>query len=72
MLAALCPALDDWVVAPPERVHEAFAERDALQRPRDLVERAPATVPARAAGIDERGNLLVELASGEEKCARLG
>jgi BirA family biotin operon repressor/biotin-[acetyl-CoA-carboxylase] ligase len=64
--AAVSAALGDWVDAPDERVLAEFRRRDALAG-RVIgwegagVESATGT----AAGIDERGNLMVQTAGGE-------
>jgi BirA family biotin operon repressor/biotin-[acetyl-CoA-carboxylase] ligase len=67
-LEALRESLGRWVVAEPDTVASAFASRDAL-RGRDVAwEGAGGATGAglgRAAGIDARGNLVVELGSGE-------
>jgi BirA family biotin operon repressor/biotin-[acetyl-CoA-carboxylase] ligase len=67
MLDALCRHLDRWVAAHDE-VLEAFAGRDALRGRRIGWEGAgggTAFGEGVAAGIDERGNLLVETQEGE-------
>jgi BirA family biotin operon repressor/biotin-[acetyl-CoA-carboxylase] ligase len=67
-LAALRESLGRWVVAEPDHVASAFASRDAL-RGREVYwdegGDAGGRMAGRAAGIDERGNLVVELDSGE-------
>lgn len=63
MRVALCRALNGWVVAPDRRVREEFGARDAL-RGREISWSGAGEGSGRAAGIDERGNLVVELASG--------
>jgi BirA family transcriptional regulator, biotin operon repressor / biotin---[acetyl-CoA-carboxylase] ligase len=60
-LQALREALGRWVAAEPDEVASAFASRDAL-RGREVAWQAGA---GKATGIDERGNLVVELESGE-------
>jgi BirA family transcriptional regulator, biotin operon repressor / biotin---[acetyl-CoA-carboxylase] ligase len=66
-LAALNDRLGAWVDAPPGRVLTAFRERDAL-RGRDVAWEGgpPGSETGRggAVGIDEAGNLAVELESG--------
>jgi BirA family transcriptional regulator, biotin operon repressor / biotin---[acetyl-CoA-carboxylase] ligase len=61
-LGALNARLGDWVRAEPEAVIAAFRERDALRGRRISWESGQGT----AAGIDERGNLLADTASGEQ------
>jgi BirA family biotin operon repressor/biotin-[acetyl-CoA-carboxylase] ligase len=66
-LAALNEGLGSWVDAPPGRVLEEFAERDALRGREIRWEGASADTPpgaGRAEGIDELGNLLVETEDG--------
>lgn len=67
-LAALREALGRWLEATPVEVVESFATRDAL-RGRRVGWEAPgadrAAMAGTAAGIDERGNLVVELDDGE-------
>jgi len=67
-LAALRDALGLWTQAEPDEVAEAFAERDAL-RGREVswegAGGASGSGLGRAAGIDARGNLVVETADGE-------
>jgi BirA family transcriptional regulator, biotin operon repressor / biotin---[acetyl-CoA-carboxylase] ligase len=67
-LAALRKSLGRWVAAEPDEVASAFAMRDVL-RGREVAWEgsgdAAGSGLGRAAGIDERGNLVVELASGE-------
>ena len=66
MLATLCQRLERWSFGT-EGVVEAFAARDALAGRAISWEGAGGPTSAgsgRAAGIDERGNLLVELESG--------
>ena len=66
-LAAVNQRLGSWVDAPPERVLEEFAERDALRGREISWEGAGAGVEpgtGRAQGIDDRGNLLVATEDG--------
>ena len=66
-LAAVNERLGLWVDAPPERVLEEFAARDALRGREIRWEGAGADSPSgagRAEGIDERGNLLVATEDG--------
>jgi BirA family biotin operon repressor/biotin-[acetyl-CoA-carboxylase] ligase len=72
VLRELNAALDRWVGAPADRVIVAFAERDALRGRPIAWEGGPDELGRRglAAGIDERGNLLVAGEDGAE--ARLG
>jgi BirA family transcriptional regulator, biotin operon repressor / biotin---[acetyl-CoA-carboxylase] ligase len=60
-LQALRETLARWVAAEPDEVANAFASRDAL-RGREVAWEGGAGT---AAGIDERGNLVVELDAGE-------
>jgi BirA family transcriptional regulator, biotin operon repressor / biotin---[acetyl-CoA-carboxylase] ligase len=63
---AVSAALGDWVEAPEARVLAAFAERDALAG--RAVEWEAGTNDAGrgvAAGVDERGNLVIEADGGE-------
>jgi BirA family transcriptional regulator, biotin operon repressor / biotin---[acetyl-CoA-carboxylase] ligase len=64
--AALDSALDGWVVAPADRVLAEFGRRDALRgREVSWSETGPtAAGSGTAAGIDERGYLMVEAAEG--------
>ena len=65
-LAALRESLAEWTAAEPDAVAAAFASRDALRDRRVSWEGAGgATGSGRAAGIDARGNLLVETATGD-------
>lgn len=59
-------ALGDWVEASEQAVLAEYAERDAL-RGREIAWEGsgPAPGAGTAAGVDERGNLIAELASGE-------
>jgi len=60
-LTSLLGRLEDWLAATPDEVLEAFRTRDALGgREVRWAEGA-----GRAAGIDERGRLLVRTAAGE-------
>jgi BirA family biotin operon repressor/biotin-[acetyl-CoA-carboxylase] ligase len=63
---ALSAALGGWVEAPERDVLAAFGERDAL-RGREVDWEGGAVEPGAgvAAGVDERGNLVVELPGGE-------
>lgn len=63
---ALSRALGDWVEAPAKRVLDGFRARDALAGREIGWEGGPGEGGRRgvAAGIDERGNLLVETADG--------
>jgi BirA family transcriptional regulator, biotin operon repressor / biotin---[acetyl-CoA-carboxylase] ligase len=58
---ALLPALDRWLAAPPAEVLSAWRARDAL-RGRNIGWGGGQGV---AAGIDDRGNLLVDTDSGQ-------
>lgn len=64
---ALDAALGEWVAAPAERVLEQFRRRDALRGRRISWEGGPDALDRAgvAAGIDERGNLLVTGDDGE-------
>jgi BirA family biotin operon repressor/biotin-[acetyl-CoA-carboxylase] ligase len=64
--AALDAGLAEWVTAPAERVLEEFGRRDALRgREVSWGDAAPTAAGAgTAAGVDERGYLLVETAEG--------
>jgi BirA family biotin operon repressor/biotin-[acetyl-CoA-carboxylase] ligase len=67
-LGALREALGRWLVAGPAEVTEAFAGRDALRGRRVTWEAAGddgSDGEGTAAGVDERGNLVVELDTGE-------
>ena len=67
-LGALMESLGKWVAAEPDEVASAFASRDALRGREVAWEGAGGATGAglgRAAGIDERGNLVVETAAGE-------
>jgi BirA family biotin operon repressor/biotin-[acetyl-CoA-carboxylase] ligase len=67
MLAALCECLDEWVAARGDEVVDAFDTRDALRGRRigwEGAGGATASGAGLAAGIDERGNLLVEADAG--------
>jgi BirA family biotin operon repressor/biotin-[acetyl-CoA-carboxylase] ligase len=64
--AALDSALDDWAVAPADRVLAEFGRRDAL-RGREVTwsDAGPtAAGSGTASGVDERGYLMVETADG--------
>lgn len=63
---AVSVALGTWVEAPAEATMAGFAERDAL-RGREIAWDGGGGEPGSgmAAGVDERGNLIAELASGE-------
>jgi BirA family biotin operon repressor/biotin-[acetyl-CoA-carboxylase] ligase len=67
-LAAVREALGRWVEASPEDVAATFASRDVI-RGREVswegAGGATGSGAGRAAGIDPRGNLIVELNSGE-------
>lgn len=65
-LKALDDRLGEWVEAPSDRVLAAYAERDALRGREVAWEGGPADSEAGrgiAVGIDESGNLVVELES---------
>jgi BirA family transcriptional regulator, biotin operon repressor / biotin---[acetyl-CoA-carboxylase] ligase len=67
-LAALREALGRWVRAEPEAVVSAFSERDALRGREVSWEGAggrEGSGAGSAAGIDARGNLIVETAEGD-------
>jgi BirA family biotin operon repressor/biotin-[acetyl-CoA-carboxylase] ligase len=66
MRAALCEALGDWVDAPAPETLEQFRRRDALAG-REVSWEGAGTAPGsgRAAAVDERGNLVVELGDGD-------
>jgi len=66
MRTALCEALGDWVDAPAPETLEQFRRRDALSG-REVSWEGAGTAPGsgRAAAVDERGNLVVELGDGE-------
>ena len=61
---ALCEALGEWANAADEAVLRAYRERDALAG-RQVAWDGAGDGEGVAAGIDERGNLLVERADGE-------
>ncbi len=63
---AVCAALDRWVEAPQADTLEAFRSRDALAG-RDVTWAGAGVADGAgaAAGVDDRGNLLVDLAGGE-------
>jgi BirA family transcriptional regulator, biotin operon repressor / biotin---[acetyl-CoA-carboxylase] ligase len=66
-LTALNDRLGEWVAAPPDWVLAAYAERDALRGHEVSWTGGPRGREAgrgTASGIDESGNLLVELESG--------
>jgi BirA family biotin operon repressor/biotin-[acetyl-CoA-carboxylase] ligase len=65
MRAAVDRALGDWVDAEPGRVLDAYRERDALNGRELTWSGGEADGAGRAAGIDERGNLLVVREDGE-------
>jgi BirA family biotin operon repressor/biotin-[acetyl-CoA-carboxylase] ligase len=63
--AAVSAALEEWVEAPDERVLEEFRRRDALAgREIGWDGAGIGSGSGRAAGIDERGNLVVETDAG--------
>ena len=67
-LAALMESLGNWVEADPDEVASAFGLRDALRGRQvawDGAGGAAGSGLGTAAGIDARGNLIVETASGE-------
>lgn len=66
-LAALRGALGHWLAAVPGEVVDAFSARDALRGRRVSWEAVAngETMAGTAAGIDERGNLVVEVDEGE-------
>jgi BirA family transcriptional regulator, biotin operon repressor / biotin---[acetyl-CoA-carboxylase] ligase len=67
-LAALRASLARWVDAEPEKVAEAFAERDALRGREvswDAAGDAGGSGLGRATGIDALGNLVVETDAGD-------
>ena len=68
VLACLCGRLEKWVDAPEAEVLEAFRARDAL-RERPLrwqgAAGASGSGAGRGAGIDDRGNLIVDTDAGE-------
>jgi BirA family transcriptional regulator, biotin operon repressor / biotin---[acetyl-CoA-carboxylase] ligase len=67
-LEALRESLGGWVAAEPDAVASAFTSRDALRGREVAWEGAGGATGSglgRAAGIDERGNLIVEIGSGE-------
>lgn len=65
---ALNAALGRWVEAPADRVIAAFSERDALRGRSITWQGGPDQLDrsGMAAGIDERGNLIVESRAGEQ------
>jgi BirA family transcriptional regulator, biotin operon repressor / biotin---[acetyl-CoA-carboxylase] ligase len=63
--AALDRALGDWVDADPDRVLSAYRERDALDGRELNWWGGESEGAGRAAGIDQRGNLLVVRDDGE-------
>lgn len=66
VLEAVCSALGGWVAAPGANVLTAFGRRDALVGRGVSWEGAGVDPGAGiAAGVDERGNLIVELDGGE-------
>ena len=63
---AVCRALERWVDAPQPEAREAFRERDALTgRSISWTGAGDGPGEGRAAGVDDRGNLLAELENGE-------
>ena len=67
MLGAVCERLGSWVEAPEAEVLGAFGERDALRGRRlrwDGAGGEPGAGAGVGAGIDERGNLIVERDEG--------
>ncbi len=71
MLTALCGALEAWVVAPEDRVRAEFAGRDVL-RGREISWSGAGEGSGIAAGIDERGNLIVKTGAGETQALGSG
>jgi BirA family transcriptional regulator, biotin operon repressor / biotin---[acetyl-CoA-carboxylase] ligase len=63
-LATVCEALGHWVEAPDDEVLAEFERRDAL-RGREIRWTGAGEGSGLAEGVDERGNLLVRVASGE-------
>jgi BirA family biotin operon repressor/biotin-[acetyl-CoA-carboxylase] ligase len=63
---AVCAALGEWVEAPIERTLEEFRRRDSLAG-REVSWEGAGVAPGSgiAAGVDERGNLVVERSDGE-------
>jgi BirA family transcriptional regulator, biotin operon repressor / biotin---[acetyl-CoA-carboxylase] ligase len=63
--AAVSRALGEWVDAEPGRVLRAYRERDALSGRKLTWSGGESDGAGRGAGIDERGNLVVERDDGE-------
>lgn len=63
-LAAVCEALERWVEADDSAVLEEFERRDAL-RGREIRWTGAGEGEGHVEGVDERGNLLVKLPTGE-------
>lgn len=63
-LAAVCEALGRWVEADDDAVLEEFERRDAL-RGREISWTGAGEGKGLVEGVDQRGNLLVHVASGE-------
>jgi BirA family transcriptional regulator, biotin operon repressor / biotin---[acetyl-CoA-carboxylase] ligase len=63
-LAAVCEALGRWVEASDDAVLDEFERRDAL-RGREIRWTGAGTGSGLVEGVDERGRLLVKVASGE-------
>ncbi len=63
---AICAALGRWVDAPQAEALESFRERDALTG-REIAWTGAGDEPGKgvATGVDERGNLTVEVAGGD-------
>lgn len=70
---AVCAALGRWVEAPEADVLEAFRDRDALAG-REIAWTGSGDEPGQgvAAGVDERGNLVVDLGAGERTALGAG
>ena len=72
MRISLSAALARWVEASDAKVLERFAARDALAGREISWEGAGAPGAGRAAGVDARGNLLVDTESGERTALGAG
>ena len=66
MRTAVSASLGEWVNAPQRRILEVFGERDALTGREVSWEGGSSDAGTGvAAGVDERGNLVVEAGDGE-------
>jgi BirA family biotin operon repressor/biotin-[acetyl-CoA-carboxylase] ligase len=69
---ALCERLGPWVEAPADQVLAVFADRDALRGRRITWGDGEGGGAGVAAGIDDRGNLVVEREDGERQTLGAG